>query len=233
MRKTDRKSPTLKPKTAYQNIVEKTLRANIPFAVLWELTYKCNLNCVHCYRIEDRRRKELTTEQGKSLLRQLAEEGTLNLTLTGGEPLTRPDFFELAAYAKELNFAIRIFSNGTLISKKTAEQISSLYPTSIHISLYAADKSLFEQVTRLKGSYEKAINAIDILREKDIGVVLKVPLMNLNHSQYHLLKKLAVERGCDILFDTKITPQNDGSPGPTCYQMDESTLYDIIQEYLD
>ena len=222
-----------RPKNAYQKVMEKTIRARIPFFAMWELTYRCNLLCVHCYRVEDKRRKELSTAQGIALLRQLADEGTLNLTFTGGEPLLRKDFFELAENARNLNFALRIFTNGTLITRQTARRIWSLSPDSVHISLYAVEEPLFEQITRVKGSYAKVMQAIDHLRERGVRVVLKTPLMNLNFSQFHRLKKIAREKTCEIVFDTKITPKNDGSPTPMCYQIEEDALEALFRKVGD
>jgi len=228
---------------------------------MWEITYRCNLRCVHCYRVEDRRKKELTTAQGKSLLQQMADEGTLNLAFTGGEPLLRKDFFELARYARSMNFLLRIFTNGTLITPETADRIRDLLPDSVHISLYAVEvvqppldtrdekqqpssqrgsgklpgqkvpgAPLFEQVSRVKGSYAKVMRAIDLLKERNVRVILKTPLMNLNYQQFRRIKKIAREKRCEIVFDTKITPRNDGSPGPLCYQMEERLLESLLRK---
>lgn len=218
------------PLNPYQRIMEKTITKRIPFSATWELTYRCNLDCVHCYRVEDRRRKELTTRQAKSLIRQMAAEGVLNLGLTGGEALLREDFFELAEYARELNFVLKILTNGTLITRAVADRIHALAPGSVHMSFYAAEESLFERVTRVKGSYDKVSRAVDFLREKGVRVILKTPLMNLNHQQFRRLKSFAAQKECEILFDTKITPKNNGSTSPLCYEMDEQALEAILRK---
>ena len=77
----------------------------VPVTVLWELTHKCNLDCIMCYNVP-LGQPELTTEECLDVLDQLASAGTLYLTFTGGEILSRKDFFEIARYARAIGFAL-------------------------------------------------------------------------------------------------------------------------------
>ncbi|UCG54887.1 MAG: radical SAM protein, partial [Dehalococcoidia bacterium] len=87
-----------------------TAREAIPLNVLFELTYRCNVHCSHCY-VVDRSGVELSFNEIASILRQLADDGCLFLTLTGGEVLLRNDFLEIARYARGLGFALKVFTN--------------------------------------------------------------------------------------------------------------------------
>jgi MoaA/NifB/PqqE/SkfB family radical SAM enzyme len=90
----------------------------IPLSGMFELTERCNLNCVHCYVNQPAssrvaRARELTTDQVKRILDQAADAGCLFLTLTGGEPLLRPDFIEIYLHARKRGILASIFTNGT------------------------------------------------------------------------------------------------------------------------
>ena len=95
--------------------------------MLWELTHGCNLKCVMCYN--DRLAEpELSTSECFEILGQLAAADTLRLTLSGGEILTRPDFFEIACEARRLGFALDLKTNGVLVSARAADKIAALSP---------------------------------------------------------------------------------------------------------
>ena len=85
----------------YDSILEKAAKKTIPLFALWELTYECNLRCRHCYVIKEPRKEELSCSEIKSVIDQLASLGCLYIVFTGGEVLTRLDFFEIAKYARK------------------------------------------------------------------------------------------------------------------------------------
>src|SRR5215471_4660046 len=108
-------------------------RREVPLSALIELTHACNLDCEQCYLdlVPDRQIGALTTAEWKRILRELCDEGCLYLTISGGEPLARGDFFELASYARGLGFALRIFTNGTLVDDESADRIAALAPLGV------------------------------------------------------------------------------------------------------
>ena len=97
-----------------QGIWDRALTDGIPLSVHFDLTYRCNERCVHCYLDHDDH-GEMTTGEVKSVLDQLAAAGTLFLILSGGELLLRKDFFELLAYARGLGFDVKLKTNGILL----------------------------------------------------------------------------------------------------------------------
>ncbi len=96
--------------------------------VVWNLTRTCNLKCVHCYTDSDAiaYSGELDTAECKTVLDDLAAFGIPAVLFSGGEPLARPDFFDLAAYARGLGLHVVISTNGTLIHRDTAEKFVEL-----------------------------------------------------------------------------------------------------------
>ncbi len=83
----------------YDRLLDRLRREYVPYHVIWEITHRCNLDCVMCYNAPVTR-PELSLAEARSVLDQLAAAGTLRLTLTGGEVLTSPHFFLLATYAR-------------------------------------------------------------------------------------------------------------------------------------
>ena len=112
----------------YDLLVKKTMDKFIPFKLDWELTYRCNLKCAHCYQTGLSYGEELSTKKIYSILDELASLGCLYITFTGGEILLRKDFLDIAQYARKKNFALRLFTNGTLIDPGTADKIKDFAP---------------------------------------------------------------------------------------------------------
>ena len=111
----------------YNNITRKAARTHRLLSIQWELTYRCNERCTHCYLdVMPPSAKvpgELSTEEAKRLVDDLARLGGLTITFSGGEIFVRSDIFELSAYARKKGFAIRYFTNGILIKPEIADKI--------------------------------------------------------------------------------------------------------------
>src|SRR3989441_13231347 len=105
---------------------EKGAHQRVPVEAMIELTYGCNLRCVHCYNPTHQAKDELATAQLKALIDQLVEAGCLKLAFTGGEIFTRRDLSEILTYAKGKGFAITLLTNATLITTERADLIQAL-----------------------------------------------------------------------------------------------------------
>ena len=114
-------------RTLFDSELNKFSIKDIPISCQFDLTYHCNLNCIHCYIVKNDI-PELKTSQIKNILKQLARAGILFLSFSGGEILTREDFFEIAEYARKLHFSLNLKTNGTLIDEEIADKIAALYP---------------------------------------------------------------------------------------------------------
>ncbi len=213
------------------NIIHRNAEEKlIPLNVTIELTNHCNLKCIHCYRIEDRTREELTTIEIIKLLDQLREEGTLFLTFTGGEIFTREDIFDILFYAKENQFAFYLFTNGTLLTPEKAEKIAEVSPLRVEFSLYGASPETYERVTEVPGSFKNIIKGIELLKANGVKVYLKSPLMNVNFPEYKKLIAFVKNLGMEIAFDPQITPRNNGSTEPLNLRLDEENLLSYFED---
>ena len=212
----------------YSRIVKKTLDRVIPFTVHWELTYHCNLRCPHCYVVSQNSREELSLGEVIEILDILKEKGTLYVIFSGGEILTRKDFFDIARYARKKGFALRLLTNGTLINERVADQIKDLHPLSVEISLYGSTPATHDHITACPGSFERSIKALRLLHERFIRTVVKSLMMKQNAGEFQRMKKLAQEIGSQFLYDTVIIPRVDGSMEPCRNRLDGEELYRLL-----
>jgi len=186
----------------------------VPMAALFELTFVCNHACTFCYNCPTGQ-KEMNTAEAFDALRKMAEFNILYLTLTGGEPLVRRDFFEIAAEARRLGFALRIYTNGYLIDEAMAKKIKQIAnPLEIEISLHGARPETHERLTCVPGSLQKVIDAVKNLKAQGIKVNLKVPVTRDNQEEVLDMHRLALDLGATIVFDPVITPRDDGDKDP-------------------
>jgi radical SAM protein with 4Fe4S-binding SPASM domain len=128
--------------------------------VVWNITRRCNLKCVHCYSDSDAREYpgELTWEQCQAVIDDLAAYGIPALLLSGGEPLIHPRFFDIATYAREKGIKLTLSTNGTLIDHPTAARLKGLQFAYVGISLDGIG-STHDQFRGRQGAFEKAVSA--------------------------------------------------------------------------
>ena len=217
--------PTCSAEDFWASFYAKSAGTGIPFEATWELTHRCNLNCVHCYVPEKNRRVSLREEMDLSsgeifhVLDQMAELGCFQLNLTGGEPLMRPDFFEILAYAKKKGFYVLLQTNGTLLTASLVNQLVEGGADQVEVSLYGVTSSVHEDITRVKGSFERCVQGIERLRRKNIGLSINMMVLTLNRHQIRHVKAFAQKRGARFQADFLIHPRIDGSKEPLKYRL--------------
>jgi len=209
-----------------------------PYSCQWEITCRCNLHCVMCYtdcfNRPDAIRQELTTAEILRIMDEVAAAGTLELCLTGGEPLARPDFFQLYEHAIRCGFLVTIFSNGTLITEAHADRFAALRPHRIEISLHGMTRETFERITGGQGSYARCLQAITLLLDRQIPLVLKSTAMTLNMQEILDIKRYVESLGTvRYKLGEEMRPELDGGGVPFQYAMSEQDLADLNQQDTD
>jgi radical SAM protein with 4Fe4S-binding SPASM domain len=128
--------------------------------VVWNITRRCNLKCIHCYSDSDAREYpgELTWEQCQGVINDLAGYGIPALLLSGGEPLIHPRFFDIATYAREKGLKLTLSTNGTLIDHATAARLKALQFAYVGISLDGIGAT-HDHFRGRQGAFEKAVSA--------------------------------------------------------------------------
>ena len=206
-----------------------------PLACQWEVTCRCNLHCVMCYtdcfNEPDHIRHELSTVELLRILDELAEAGCLELCLTGGEPLARPDFFQLYERAIHLGFLVTVFTNGTLITESIADRLATFPPHRVEISLHGLTATTFEQVTLGRGSFNRCRQAIAWLIERQIPLTLKSTAMTLNRHELLSIKRSVDEIGSvRYKLGEEIRPTLDGSGGPLQFALQTEALDELHRQ---
>ena len=170
----------LKYSDYYSKLLNSNIKRGSPTIAEFELTYNCNLQCVHCYVVKDKDRKELTTKQVFSILKVLAEIGIIKIVFTGGEPFIRKDILEILLYSKRQGFDIVVYTNGTLITERIADTLIKNGIKRFDISFHSTRPEIFEKITQVKGSYEKVISNVRMLKKKGALIKLKPFILNIN-----------------------------------------------------
>ncbi len=209
------------------------IRDRKPYAVLFELTPRCNFNCVHCYLHDSHRMDALSAGQVKQIMDILCEKGILFLTLTGGEILTRPDFAELYLYAKKKGFLVELFTNGYLFNDELIGILREYPPLLVSVSFYGANDDTCRRVTGVRDSFSRVYENCRKLKEAGIRLSVKSPIMSLTEAEMPRMKKLAEDIGLEMIFSFEIHSAADGSSGPLKYRTKlSSALSYEFQDYL-
>jgi len=141
--------------------VTKPQRIPAPFLAVWNYTNACNLRCKHCYQRADKPTSdELTTEERLAIIDQLEENNVSAVAFSGGEPLMRKDFFEVAEYAHDRGLYVSVATNGTLLTKGVVERLKKSGVGYVEISLDGATKETHESFRGVEGCFDKTMQGI-------------------------------------------------------------------------
>ena len=168
--------------------------------VVWNVTRKCNLKCVHCYAhaTEESVSDELTTDEGKALIDDLSGFGVPVILFSGGEPLVRKDLPELAEYAVQKGMRAVISTNGTLITRKMAQTLKDIGLSYVGISLDGME-AINDRFRGVKGAFKSALNGITNCQAAGIKVGLRFTINKFNLKEIphiFLLEEMEIPRVC-------------------------------------
>ncbi|HXN97882.1 MAG TPA: radical SAM protein [Candidatus Acidoferrales bacterium] len=218
------------PKTPVMDrLIRRTVERHLPWSVHVDLTYRCNERCVHCY-LDHEDHGEMKTDEIKNVLEQLAQSGTLFLTLSGGEIFLRNDLFELLEFARSLHFDISLKTNALLIDAERARKLRGLSVRRIQISIYSAEPEVHDAITKVRGSLERSLTAIRFLQAEGLQVKIACPLMKQNLMAYRNVQALAEGLGVPYVLDMTITPKMDGDMSLLQLRNSVQDLLPILQD---
>ncbi len=169
--------------------------------VVWNVTRTCNLQCIHCYSSSDAKKysEELSTEEAKAMINQLAEFQVPVLLLSGGEPLIRPDILELAEYAIKKGMRVTFSTNGTLIDKEMARKIKSIGVGYVGVS-FDGIREKHDTFRRSEGAFDKALEGIKNLIEVGQRTGLRFTINKHNYLQvndiFNFIEEQNIPRAC-------------------------------------
>ncbi|HEY5097460.1 MAG TPA: mycofactocin radical SAM maturase [Acidimicrobiales bacterium] len=193
-------------------LVERFERGlDAPICLTWELTYACNLACVHCLSSSGRRDpRELSADECKAVIDEFERMQIFYVNIGGGEPTVRPDFWELVTYATGHHVGVKFSTNGSRITGPVAERLAASDYVDVQISLDGATAAVNDRV-RGPGSFDTAIRAMDRLAGAGFsGFKLSVVVTRHNVGQLDDLKELADRYGAQLRL-TRLRPSGRGA----------------------
>ncbi|HVL44216.1 MAG TPA: radical SAM protein, partial [Acidovorax sp.] len=164
--------------------------------VIWNLIRRCNLTCKHCYALsaDHDYAGELSRDEVFGVMDDLRAYGVPVLILSGGEPLVRPDLFDIAARARDLGFYTGLSTNGTLIDAPMADRIAAMGFDYVGISLDGL-RDTHDRFRRMQGAFDLSLNALKLLRERGVKVGMRFTMTAMNaHDLPALLALMRAEQ---------------------------------------
>jgi mycofactocin radical SAM maturase len=182
-----------------------------PICLTWELTYGCNLACVHCLSSSGRRDpRELSTDEARRVVDELHDLQVFYVNIGGGEPMIRPDFFELIGYATGRGVGVKFSTNGTMLTPAAARRLAATDYVDVQISVDGAE-ALTNDAVRGAGSYDAARRAMDNLAEAGFGAFkISVVVTRHNVEQLDAFEALAGSYGAQLRL-TRLRPSGRGA----------------------
>lgn len=180
--------------------VSKPQVVGAPFLVVWNFTNSCNLKCVHCYQEAKSKVSpdELTTQEALNVVDQLNEARVVALSFSGGEPLTRKDFFQVAKYAHDNGLFISVATNGTLITEAVANKMKDAGVEYVEVSLDGSVASTHDSFRGIAGAFKQTLKGIENCKKTGIYTCLATTLTKYNLKEIpdivQLSKNLRVDR---------------------------------------
>ena len=168
--------------------------------VVWNCTKTCNLKCMHCYAGSDARRyDELSTDEAKAMIDDLAAFGSPVLLFSGGEPCMRSDLVELMSYAKSAGMRVVLSTNGTLITPELAESYAEVGLSYVGVSLDGGEET-HDRFRGIEGSFARAMDGLGNAQKAGIKVGLRMTVNKLNYAEiddvFDIMRERSINRAC-------------------------------------
>lgn len=213
--------------TILSNIEQKLLKKRIPLTVVFEITKKCNLNCVHCYVNHLNCENELNLTEIKKLIDDLYEMGVMIIALTGGEVFLRKDIFEIIEYIRLKKMGFKIITTGTLLSYKDVDKLKEYGILDIGFSVYSHKKEIHNQITQAD-SFDKTIDIAKYCAKAGITTISKTPIMTINQFDIEEIHNLMISYGIIPQFDLTITKAENNVRNSQQYALTYKEIFNLL-----
>ena len=182
-----------------------------PRLVAWELTNACNLACIHCRAsaIKEPGPDELSTEEAKHFVDELMEYKPI-IILTGGEPLLRPDVYDIAQYATDKGFRVVLATNGTLLTPEIVRRLIDVGIQRVSISIDGSSKKTHDTFRAEQGAFEGALRGIELLKKEGLSFQINTTITKKNLDEIPGIYDLAIKLGAAALHIFLLVPTGRG-----------------------
>lgn len=239
--------------------VEKTTQEKLPMAVthtemsyadavagegvvtsaMIELTYNCSEKCVHCYNFGATRndseqshradRQELRLDDYRRIIDQLYDCGVVRICLSGGDPFSKPEAWDIIDYLYQKEIAIDIFTNGQRLVGQE-ERLAAYFPHIVGVSIYSGKAEDHDAITRIPGSWQRSMQVVRRLSDLSVPLELKCCVMQPNLHSYYMVADIARQVGAQPQFEVNISDSNDGDQCARQLRLTEEQLYIVLRD---
>jgi radical SAM protein with 4Fe4S-binding SPASM domain len=201
-------------------VTSKSAQTRRPEGMTFELTYGCNLRCVHCYNPTHRALPhELTTSEICALLNQIADLGVLTVTFTGGEPSVRPDIGDILRHARRQGLMIHLMTNATRMTTSFTDLLREVGVSQIDVSIYGATEAIYEQMTAIPGSYRQFRQGLLNLAAAALPVIVRMPVTTINCEEIQACRHLVESLHIKFQYCLEIMTTVTGDRTPLQYRL--------------
>ena len=195
-----------------------------------EITSKCNERCIHCYIPHENKISHINPDLFYSILNQAIKMNLLHITLSGGEPMLHGNFCDFLAKCRENEFSVSVLSNLTLLNDQILEEMKANPLLGIQVSLYSMDSNIHDEITAIKGSFEKTKNAILKLIENNIPLKISCPILKQNKHCYNNVIKWAKEHKISVGNDYVIIAKYNHSTQNLNHRLSIDEVEDVMND---
>ena len=189
----------------------------------FELTYRCNARCIHCYEEHCAgTARELAFDEVCRALDELRALNTMQVTFTGGEVSMRRDFLDICRYATQLGFVVHVYTNGTGFSSDELETLAAMDLGSVSVSLYGPDAASHDAVTRLPGSFDRARATLAFFKRRGVRTCVKTILLTQTLPGMRELIDLVAAEGHELELSLQVLASQTGA-----YDADALRVHDV------
>jgi len=191
--------------------IRKPISIYAPFLVVWDFTHKCNLNCRHCYSNSGlESEQELSTKEALDVVNQLADFGVTALAFSGGEPLSRKDFFEVASHAVKRGLYVSVATNGTLLTKENVRRLKHAGINYVEVSIDGATAQTHDSFRGIPSAFDKAVAGLQNCVEEDLCACIATTATKSNIAEIPEILDLAERVGAERFTYFNFVPTGRG-----------------------
>lgn len=211
----------LDAETYFAAVSSKALQTRQAQEVMFELTYGCNLRCVHCYNPTHRALPhELTTAEICSIIDQIADLGVMTVSFSGGEPSVRADIAEILRHTHRRGLMIHLLTNATRMTPSFVDLLEETGVSQLLLSIYGATAGIYERMTETPGSFAHFLRGLTCLTGRTIPVIVRMPVTTINVEEVDACQHLVETHGFKFQYCLEIEPRVDGNNSPLTYRLD-------------
>ena len=164
-----------------------------PYIVIWEVTQACDLACVHCRACAQPKRNplELSTEEGKGLIDEIAQMQVPVFVLTGGDPIKRPDLFELIEHARKAGVRVSLTPSATpLLTREVIHRLQESGLARLAVSLDGSHREMHDTFRGMEGSFDRTMQAIEWANEVGLSLQINTTFSRSNVEEHRALERI-------------------------------------------